>query len=117
LSAHAGSSIQGLAVSPVRRGDYITIYCTGLGAVTNQPASGAQAPPTSLSAAITIPAVTLGGAAVPATAGFFAGLAPGFVGLYQVNVQAPPNAPTGAAVPLALSIGGVTSNLVTIAVQ
>ncbi|MCH8268298.1 MAG: hypothetical protein IH846_12330 [Acidobacteria bacterium] len=45
------------------------------------------------------------------------GLAPGFVGLYQVNVQVPSNAPTGEAVEVVLTIGGVTSNTVTIAVE
>jgi uncharacterized protein (TIGR03437 family) len=39
------------------------------------------------------------------------------VGLYQVNVQMPEGAPAGAAVPLILSMGGVVSNTVTIAVQ
>lgn len=47
----------------------------------------------------------------------FAGLAPGFVGLYQVNVQIPEGAPTGNNVPLAISVGGVTSNTVTIALR
>ena len=44
-------------------------------------------------------------------------LAPGFVGLYQVNVQVPAEAPTGDGVEVVLSIGGVASNTVTIAVQ
>jgi len=39
------------------------------------------------------------------------------VGLYQVNAQVPDGAPSGSAVPLVLSIGGVISNTVTIAVQ
>ena len=47
----------------------------------------------------------------------FSGLAPGAVGLYQVNVQVPLGAPAGDAVSLTLSIGGVASNAVTIAVQ
>jgi uncharacterized protein (TIGR03437 family) len=44
-------------------------------------------------------------------------LVPGLVGLYQVNVQVPSGTPAGSAVPVILSIGGVTSNTVTIAVQ
>jgi uncharacterized protein (TIGR03437 family) len=31
-------------------------------------------------------------------------LAPGYVGLYQVNVQVPQNAPTGSAVPIVLTV-------------
>jgi uncharacterized protein (TIGR03437 family) len=58
--------------------------------------------------------VTIGG--VPATP-TFAGLAPGWVGLYQVNVQVPRMRPQGDAVPVALSVGGVISNQVTMAVS
>ena len=61
-----------------------------------------------------MPTVTIGG--VSATVSF-SGLAPGFVGLYQVNVTVPDNAPMGDAVPVILNIGGATSNTVTIAVR
>jgi beta-glucosidase len=93
---------------------YVQIYCTGLGAVTNQPATGAPAVAAPLSATITKPVVTIGGVAADVV---FSGLAPGEVGLYVVNVQVPATAPAGDAVPLALSIGGATSNTVTMAVR
>ena len=92
----------------------ILIYCTGLGAVTNQPPSGAAAPSNPLAVTTTKPVVTIGG--VPAQVSF-SGLAPGSAGEYQVNALVPANAPTGDAVPLILSIGGATSNAVEIAVQ
>jgi beta-glucosidase len=92
----------------------ILIYCTGLGAVTNQPPSGAAAPSNPLAETMTMPTVTIGD--VPAQV-LWSGLAPGSVGLYQVNVQVPANSPTGNAVPVILSIGGATSNTVEIAVQ
>jgi beta-glucosidase len=92
----------------------ILIYCTGLGAVTNQPATGAAAPSNPLAVTTTLPVVTIGG--VPAQV-LFSGLAPGSVGEYQVNALAPSNAPTGDAVPVILSIGGVASNAVQVAVQ
>src|SRR2546429_6288084 len=38
----------------------------------------------------------------------FSGLAPGSVGLYQVNVQVPTGAPAGDAVPVVLKIAGAT---------
>jgi uncharacterized protein (TIGR03437 family) len=44
-------------------------------------------------------------------------MAPCFVGLWQLNVKVPEQAPTGGAVPLAVSIGGRVSNTTTIAVQ
>jgi uncharacterized protein (TIGR03437 family) len=100
---------------PARRGtDYIDIFATGLGPVTNQPASGAPAPSGPL--AQTAYAVTAAIGNVPAAVSF-AGLAPGWVGLYQVNVLVPPNAPVGDAVAVTLRVGGVASNPVTMAVQ
>jgi len=92
----------------------IQIYCTGLGAVTNQPADGAPAQSNPLSMTQTTPVVLVGGVSAKV---LFSGLAPGFVGVYQVNAKVPASAPTGNAVPVALSIGGVTSNTVTMAIQ
>jgi minor extracellular serine protease Vpr len=112
LAAPANSQYNG---QPAQRGvDYIDIFATGLGPVTNQPATGAAAPATPLAETTKTVTVTIGG--VPATV-TFAGLAPGWVGLYQVNVQVPANAPVSNAVPVALSVGGVAANQVTIAVE
>lgn len=72
--------------NPARPGDFVQIFCAGLGAVNNPPATGATASTTPLSTTISVPRVTIGG--VSATVSF-SGLAPGFVGLYQVNVQVP----------------------------
>jgi uncharacterized protein (TIGR03437 family) len=93
---------------------YVSIYCTGLGPVTNQPATGSASPSNPLAATPTNPTVTIGGVQAQV---LFSGLAPGFVGEYQVNAQVPLGSATGNAVPVTLSIGGVTSNTVTIAVQ
>ena len=46
----------------------------------------------------------------------FSGLAPGFVGLYQVNVQVPAGVPSGTQ-EVEILINGVPGNTVTIAVQ
>ena len=93
----------------------ILIYCTGLGAVSeNQPATGAAASLTNLAPTATLPTVTIGGVTANVS---FSGLAPGYVGLYQVNALVPAGVAANSAVPVAISIGGVTSNTVTIAVQ
>jgi uncharacterized protein (TIGR03437 family) len=47
----------------------------------------------------------------------FSGLVPGLVGLYQINLQVPANAPIGDAVPMIIVVGGSNSNSVSIAVQ
>lgn len=115
LTAAAGT-VPGIANRPAPRGDFISIYCTGLGDVTNRPATGAPASldANSLSRTIAAPSVKIGG--VDATP-VFSGLAPGFVGLYQIVVQVPANTPTGGSIPLTVSIGGQNSNTVTVAVQ
>ena len=99
---------------PVRKGEFIAIFATGLGPVTNMPATGAPASDNPLSVTTTLPRVTISG--VPATV-TFSGLAPGFVGLYQINVEIPAGAPSGGAVEVVVTIGGVSSNVVTIAVE
>jgi uncharacterized protein (TIGR03437 family) len=114
IFAAPSGSIPGAQAQPATAGNFLTIYCTGLGAVSNQPADGAAAPSSPLAQTTLTPTVTIGGANAPVS---FSGLTPGFVGLYQVNVQVPAGVPTGNAVPLILSIGGVASNTVTIAVQ
>jgi minor extracellular serine protease Vpr len=78
------------------------------------PNSGYPASLTTLSPTLTTPQVIIGGIPVVAT---FSGLAPGYVGLYQVNAQVPAGIAASNQVPLSLSIGNVASNTVTIAVQ
>jgi sugar lactone lactonase YvrE len=81
---------------------------------SNQPATGMAAQASPLSGTIATPTVTIGGVVAQVSS---SGLAPGAVGLYQVNVRVPAGSTAGGAVPVILSIGGVTSNTVTIAVQ
>jgi uncharacterized protein (TIGR03437 family) len=107
-------SIPGRNTRPAIRGEFLSIFCTGLGDVTNRPASGAPPSAAALASTTLTPSVTIGGVPAPVA---FSGLAPGFVGLYQVNVQVPDKAPSGDAVPVVVTLGGVSSNTVTIAVQ
>ncbi len=107
----AGTQGSGRAV---KKGEYISIFCTGLGAVNNQPPTGTAAKSNPLSHTLTTPTVTIGGAAATVT---YSGLAPGFAGLYQVDAQVPSDAPSGGTVAVVMKIGGSTSNTVTIAVQ
>lgn len=99
---------------PADRGEIVALFCTGLGNVNHPPDPGAPAQSKPLSHTMAAPTVTVGGQTAPVP---FSGLAPGYVGLYQVNIQIPDAAPSGAAVPITLSIGGVLSNTATIAVQ
>jgi uncharacterized protein (TIGR03437 family) len=101
---------------PAAKNEFIQLYCTGLGDVTpaSRPALGAPSPSNPPAATLAQPTVTIGNVAVTPV---FSGLSPGFVGLYQVNLQIPPTAPSGDAVPVVLTIGGVKSNTATIAIQ
>jgi uncharacterized protein (TIGR03437 family) len=98
---------------PAVRGQAIQIYVNGLGPVSNQPASGEASPGPPLASTMATPTVSIGG--VPAQV-IFSGLTPGVVGLYQLNVIVPQNAPAGVQ-PLTLSIGGVDAKASMVPVQ
>jgi uncharacterized protein (TIGR03437 family) len=91
----------------------VQIYCTGLGPVTNQPATGSPALGDPLSETTTIPVVTVGGIQALVS---FSGLTPGGVGLYQVNALVPKGTGVGSSVAVTITIGGAMSNTVTIGV-
>lgn len=78
-----------------RSGDTATLWATGLGPVTNAPATGRPSPSSPLAMVLADVSVTVGG--LPATVSF-AGLAPNFAGLYQVNVTLPAGVGSGAPV-------------------
>jgi uncharacterized protein (TIGR03437 family) len=99
---------------PANVGEFVSLYCTGLGNVKNPPGAGTASPSNPPATTLTAPTMTVGG--VPANVSF-SGLAPGFVGLYQVNFQIPSGVASGSSVSLVLSISGVSSNTATIAIQ
>jgi uncharacterized protein (TIGR03437 family) len=80
------------ASNPAKAGSYISLYATGLGAVTPPVTEGTVAPTTTLSYTNAVVTAVVGGLSAPVQ---FAGLAPGYVGLYQINVQVPSTTPSG----------------------
>ena len=98
--------------NPATAGEIISIYCTGLGAVNPAVASGAAAPVPPPQAVLPVE-VSIAGATAQVT---YAGLAPGFAGLYQVNAQIPAGTAPGDQM-LRVSAGGVGSNTVTVAIR
>jgi len=120
LAAPSGNGAQ-----PAQSGGYLSVFCTGLGPVAGPngeapPADGAAAPSTPLYQTKAMITATLGGVSAPVV---FAGLSPGSVALYQVNVEVPAGAQTGNAVPLILTLTdpatgtAYVSNTVTVAIQ
>jgi minor extracellular serine protease Vpr len=98
--------------NPAVRGQSIALFANGLGPVSNTPPSGDPASATTLSSTQP-PTVTIGGVAAPVS---FSGLAPGFAGLYQINVTVPSTIGAGQQ-PVVVSIGGQTSKASGITVQ
>ncbi len=89
---------------PATAGETVLIYCTGLGAVSPQPKDGVAAPASS--STVVVPTVTIGGMAAAIS---YHGLAPGFVGLYQINAAVPGGLASGNQ-QVIITIGGAVSN-------
>jgi uncharacterized protein (TIGR03437 family) len=97
---------------PAKLGTTVMIFATGGGAVTPPVAAGQAAPVTPLSSTPQNPTVTIGG--LPAYVAF-SGLAPGYAGLWQINVVVPQSAPKGDDIPVQVVFGSA-SNTVTMAI-
>jgi uncharacterized protein (TIGR03437 family) len=94
--------------NPIFPGDEITIYATGLGVTTPPVTAGLPAPSNPLALATSTPSVTLGGVNLTL---HYAGLAPGEVGVYQINAAVPHGVPQGLDVPLVITQGGASTGL------
>lgn len=91
--------------NPVGRGHVLQIFANGLGPVSAQPASGELSPVQPLASTRVTPVVTIAGRTAQI---LFSGLAPNNVGLYQINVVVPPDAPAGVD-DLVITVGGTAS--------
>jgi len=78
--------------NPAKPGEYLVMYLVGMGATNPSVRSGAATPSSPLSPVVNQPTVTVG--SQPANVAF-AGLTPGFVGLYQINFQVPTSVSSG----------------------
>jgi uncharacterized protein (TIGR03437 family) len=118
MTTGAGA-LTGIPANPVKGGDVVVIYTIGLGPTSPAVASGVASPGSPLAVVPTTKACygfsTPFGAA-PCTDVGFAGLTPGFVGLYQVNTTIPAGLASGN-VPFTFTVNGVQSNYVQLAVQ
>ncbi len=92
-------------VSPARRGQALVVYGTGFGAVERQG---------SLTVVSNRVTAMIQGQELPVA---FAGLTPGFVGLYQVNITLPTGMAPGSDLALYLQQGQTGSNSVVVAIQ
>lgn len=104
IAQHADYSLVN-AASPARPAEYIRVYLVGMGSTNPVVATGLPAPP-QLHRVVKQPDVTLDGAPVTVS---YAGLAPGWVGLYQIDFQVPASAQTGN-LKLTITQNGVLAN-------
>ena len=98
--------------NPVAAGSYIIAYLTGQGPVDNPVADGMAAPEAPLSRATSPFSATIGGQNANV---FFLGLAPGYVGLAQANIEIP--SLPGGSYPLVVTVDGVPGNGLLVAVS
>jgi len=116
LATHVDGTVvgpNGPTSRPARPGEAITLWSTGLGPVTPAARDGE----TSMDVirwAVTDPIVTIGGSAASVT---FAGLAPGLVGVNQINIVVPADVSFGDAVPLSVTVGNSADNMARIAIE
>jgi uncharacterized protein (TIGR03437 family) len=87
--------------NPAPRGSIVSVYMTGVGALSPPIADGSVGPlMPPFPAPVANLSATIGSVNAPI---IFAGQAPGLIaGATQVNIQIPQNAPVGAAVPIAI---------------
>jgi uncharacterized protein (TIGR03437 family) len=91
---HADGSLVS-PTSPAQPGETVVAYASGLGTVYPTVPDGSAAPGDPLSVTSNAITVNIGGIPAPVTQYSFTGLAPGFAGLYQVNVTIPSTAAAG----------------------
>jgi len=106
---------------PAKAGTYISLYATGQGVINGMPPDGQPAPSNTLITA-PLPLVFINATQVPTTDIQFSGLAPNYVGLWQINAKVPANVPPGAVsvfieadgIPSALDATGTIRRVTTI---
>jgi uncharacterized protein (TIGR03437 family) len=97
------------AQNPAHPNEVVIFFVTGLGILAPPLATGE---PATLNR-VGNPVVTIDGSSAEI---LFAGAAPGFVGLNQINLRIPPNTRTAANIPVVVTMSGKQSNAVTIPV-
>jgi uncharacterized protein (TIGR03437 family) len=96
------------ASNPVHPGDTLVIYLTGLGQTNPAVPDGQPGPAGPLAVALNEPTVTLGGVGLTVA---FAGMTPGEVGVYQINVTVPGGVPQGLSIPLTIAQAGASTSI------
>jgi uncharacterized protein (TIGR03437 family) len=99
--------------NPAKPGDTIIVFAAGLGSTNPSVDAGSTAPSTVLAVAANPVSATVGGESAQVS---YAGLAPGLVGIYQINLVIAPDLPASAQTPLTIVSAGLSSAVISIPV-
>jgi len=91
---------------PADRDEYLILYATGLGPASPAVPAGELTPADPVSPTTQTVGVTIGGHPYPV---IWSGLAPGFVGVYQINIYVPGSRVQGDDLPVVVTAGGMSS--------
>lgn len=94
--------------NPVHRGDTLVIYLTGMGQTNPAMTAGLPSPSDPPALTLIAPTVDISGVNLPIA---YAGLTPGEVGVYQINVNVPKSTPVGLSETLNINQGGATTSI------
>ena len=94
--------------NPVHHNDDITIYLNGMGQTLPLIDAGVPAPSDPPAIPLVAPKVLLGSVELPIKS---YGLAPGQIGVFQIEVTIPKNVPTGLNVPLQINQGAASTTV------
>jgi uncharacterized protein (TIGR03437 family) len=94
--------------NPLTRGHVIQLFGTGQGAVMGGPADGML--DTGLAPTLVTPQIVINTVTIPPANILYSGLAPGLIGVWQINVLVPSTVTAGGSVPVTVSLSSVPSS-------
>jgi uncharacterized protein (TIGR03437 family) len=102
------------AAAPARRGELLTAYGTGFGPTDHVRPEGIAIPPAPLHRILDPVTLQVGSSAITPESAF---AAPGQVGVDLIQFRLDASAPSGAAIPLSVSVNGVNGNILPLPIQ
>jgi uncharacterized protein (TIGR03437 family) len=111
IALHSNGSLVS-STNPAFPGESLMVFGNGFGPLVSPVPAGTLSPGTPV-ATVNTPLADIGG--VPAQVSF-SGLAPGFIGVNQFNVEVPVGLPTSSGTQLQAILNGIASNTVTLSV-
>ena len=111
INAEDNNTINGVGdgLKPVGRGKILTLYGTGQGPINGAPEDGT--PPTGAISTDVKPIVIVNAQRLNDDNILYSGLAPGLVGVWQINIKIPETVPPSSRILVVVSFRDISSNL------